>query len=128
KFHDASRLSQVRFVPEEVFEQIRLRVVQGTSCLIAGATGAGKTTFLSLLLNAVPAEERVICIEESLEIPSSHPHLVRLVARPSGPEGGGEIPLRQLVRNALRMRPDRIVVGECRGEEAWDLVHAMTTG
>lgn len=96
--------------------------------LVSGGTGAGKTTLLSAALSAVPAHERIICVEDAPELAPRHPHLVRLVARCANVEGAGEITLRQLVRQALRMRPDRLVVGEVRGAEVVDLLAALNTG
>lgn len=93
--------------------------------LVSGGTGAGKTTLLSATLGAVPARERIVCVEDAPELAPRHPHLVRLVARGANVEGAGEITLRQLVRQALRMRPDRIVVGEVRGAEVVDLLAAL---
>lgn len=96
--------------------------------LISGGTGAGKTTLLAAALGAVPGSERIICVEDAPELAPRHPHLVRLVARAANVEGAGEITLRQLVRQALRMRPDRLVVGEVRGAEVADLLAALNTG
>ncbi|MGK2880200.1 MAG: TadA family conjugal transfer-associated ATPase [Mycobacterium sp.] len=96
--------------------------------LISGGTGAGKTTLLAALLGAVPACERLVCVEDAAELAPAHPHLVRLVARAANVEGAGEVTVRQLVRQALRMRPDRIVVGEVRGAEVVDLLAALNTG
>jgi pilus assembly protein CpaF len=96
--------------------------------LVSGGTGAGKTTLLSAALGAVTADERIVCVEDAPELAPQHPHLVRLVARVPNVEGAGEITLRQLVRQALRMRPDRIVVGEVRGAEVVDLLAALNTG
>lgn len=96
--------------------------------LVSGGTGAGKTTLLSAALAAVPEHERIVCVEDAPELAPRHPHLVRLVARKANVEGSGEITLRQLVRQALRMRPDRIVVGEVRGVEVVDLLAALNTG
>jgi pilus assembly protein CpaF len=96
--------------------------------LISGGTGAGKTTLLSAMLNAVAPDERIVCVEDAAELAPPHPHLVRLVARCANVEGVGEITVRQLVRQALRMRPDRIVVGEVRGAEVVDLLAALNTG
>ncbi len=96
--------------------------------LVSGGTGAGKTTLLAAALGAVPAHERIVCIEDAPELAPEHPHLIRLVARTPNVEGIGEITLRQLVRQALRMRPDRIVVGEVRGAEVVDLLAALNTG
>ena len=96
--------------------------------LVSGGTGAGKTTLLSALLNAVAPDERIVCVEDAAELAPPHPHLVRLVARCANVEGVGEVTVRQLVRQALRMRPDRIVVGEVRGAEVVDLLAALNTG
>jgi pilus assembly protein CpaF len=96
--------------------------------LVCGGTGAGKTTLLSAMLGAVPATERIVCVEDAAELAPRHPHLVKLVARCANVEGVGEVTVRQLVRQALRMRPDRIVVGEVRGAEVVDLLAALNTG
>jgi len=96
--------------------------------LVSGGTGAGKTTLLAAILGAVDACERIVCIEDAPELAPTHPHLVRLVARAPNVEGAGEITLRQLVRQSLRMRPDRIVLGEVRGAEVIDLLIALNTG
>jgi pilus assembly protein CpaF len=96
--------------------------------LVSGGTGSGKTTLLSALLTAVPAHERVVTVEDAEELRPPHPHVVRLVARQANVEGAGTISMRDLVRQALRMRPDRLVVGEVRGAEVVDLLAAMNTG
>jgi len=96
--------------------------------LVSGGTGAGKTTLLSAVLGRVPASERIICVEDAAELQPRHPHLVNLVARCPNIEGVGEITVRDLVRQALRMRPDRIIVGEVRGAEVVDLLAALNTG
>jgi pilus assembly protein CpaF len=96
--------------------------------LVSGGTGAGKTTLLSALLGSVPHRERIVCVEDAAELAPPHPHLVTLVARGANVEGAGEVTVRQLVRQALRMRPDRIVVGEVRGGEVVDLLAALNTG
>lgn len=98
------------------------------SIVIAGGTGSGKTTLLNILADAIPPDERIVTIEDSAELRLRHMHLVALEARPPNVEGRGLITIRDLVRNALRMRPDRIVVGECRGAEAFDMLAAMNTG
>lgn len=100
----------------------------GLNILISGGTGSGKTTLLNVLSGLIPADERVITIEDSAELQLQQPHVVRLETRPPNIEGKGEITQRDLVRNALRMRPDRIVVGEVRGAEALDMLQAMNTG
>ncbi|NDC25169.1 MAG: CpaF family protein, partial [Proteobacteria bacterium] len=96
--------------------------------LISGGTGTGKTTLLSGLLSEMPISERIVVIEEVSEISASHPHLIHLEARPASPEGRGEVTLRTLVQTALRIRPDRLIVGECRAGEAFDMLQAMNTG
>ncbi|MFE3189254.1 TadA family conjugal transfer-associated ATPase [Nocardia sp. NPDC059240] len=96
--------------------------------LVVGGTGAGKTTMLSGLLAIVDPAERIICVEDAAELAPPHPHVVRLVARPANVEGAGAVTVRDLVRQALRMRPDRIVVGEVRGAEVVDLLTALNTG
>ncbi len=96
--------------------------------LVSGGTGTGKTTTLNVLSSFIPEGERIITIEDSAELQIQKPHVVNLEARPSNAEGAGEVRIRDLVKNALRMRPDRIVVGECRGAEALDMLQAMNTG
>lgn len=96
--------------------------------VISGGTGSGKTTLLNLLSAAIPAHERVVTVEDAAELQLAQPHVVSLEARPPNLEGKGEYSIRDLVKNALRMRPDRIVVGECRGGEAIDMLQAMNTG
>jgi pilus assembly protein CpaF len=96
--------------------------------LVSGGTGAGKTTTLNVLSSFIPEDERIITIEDAAELRLLQPHVVRLESRPPNIEGNGEVSIRQLVRNALRMRPDRIVVGEVRGGEALDMLQAMNTG
>ena len=96
--------------------------------LISGGTGSGKTTLLNILSGYLPATERIITIEDAAELQLRQEHLVRLESRPANIEGKGEVTIRDLVRNSLRMRPDRIVIGECRGGEALDMLQAMNTG
>jgi pilus assembly protein CpaF len=96
--------------------------------LVSGGTGAGKTTLLSAALGAVGADERIVCVEDAAELAPGHPHVVKLVARCANVEGVGEVTVRDLVKQALRMRPDRIVVGEVRGAEVVDLLAALNTG
>ena len=96
---------------------------------VSGGTGGGKTTLLNALSRLIPHEERIVTIEDSAELRfDQHPHVVRLEARLANAEGRGEVSIRELVTNALRMRPDRIIVGECRGAEALDMLQAMNTG
>jgi pilus assembly protein CpaF len=96
--------------------------------LVTGGTGSGKTTLLSSLLSLVPSDERIVLVEDAAELSPTHPHVVALEARLSNVEGAGAVSMRDLVRQALRMRPDRLVVGECRGAEIVDLLTALNTG
>jgi pilus assembly protein CpaF len=96
--------------------------------VISGGTGAGKTTLLNALSAAVPASERIITVEDNAELRLQQPHVVALEARPPNVEGRGEVTIRELVRNSLRMRPDRIIVGEVRGAETLDMLQALNTG
>ena len=107
---------------------LRAFVAGKLNMLISGGTGSGKTTLLNLCSNFIPEGERVVTIEDSVELRLNQRHVVRLESRPPNIEGRGEIAIRDLVRNSLRMRPDRIVVGECRGGEALDMLQAMNTG
>jgi pilus assembly protein CpaF len=107
---------------------LRDAVVAGWNLLVAGGTSAGKTTLLNALSSAIPSAERVVTIEETAELRLRQPHVVRLEARPPNAEGAGGVSVRDLVRAALRMRPDRIVVGEVRGGEALDMLQALNTG
>ena len=96
--------------------------------VISGGTGSGKTTMLNALSAFIPDKERLITIEDAAELQLQQPHVARMETRPPNIEGKGEIRQRELVKNALRMRPDRIILGECRGEEAFDMLQAMNTG
>src|SRR5256886_10713738 len=98
------------------------------SIIVSGGTGSGKTTLLNALSNHISHRERLITIEDAAELQMQQPHVGRLETRPPNIEGSGEIRQRELVRNALRMRPDRIIIGEVRGEEAFDMLQAMNTG
>lgn len=103
-------------------------VASRKSMLVSGGTGSGKTTLLNVLSNRIPPSERVITIEDAAELRLNHEHLIALESRPVNAEGKGRVDIRDLVRNSLRMRPDRIIVGECRGAEAFDMLSAMNTG
>jgi len=107
---------------------IKSAVIGTANIVVSGGTGSGKTTFLNLLSSFIPEEERICTIEDAAELKLEQPHVVRLETRPKNIEGKGEISIRDLVRNSLRMRPDRIVVGECRAGEALDMLQAMNTG
>jgi len=115
-------------LPRELAELLALCVAARASVLVSGGAGSGKTTTLNALSGAIPGEERIVTIEDAAELRLRQRHVVRLEARPANLEGRGEVTIRQLVRNALRMRPDRIVVGEVRGPEALDMLQALNTG
>ncbi|MBI5035081.1 MAG: CpaF family protein [Chloroflexi bacterium] len=103
-------------------------VVGRLNIIVAGGTGSGKTTLLNVLSNYIPDDDRIVTIEDSAELQLAKPHVVRLEARPPDPDGTGRVMIRDLVINSLRMRPERIVIGECRGAEALDMLQAMNTG
>lgn len=113
---------------EEMLEFLCNAVRNRSSIIISGGTGAGKTTLLNVLSHYIPPEERLITIEDAAELSLDHPHVIRLETRPPNLEGRGEVTARDLVRNALRMRPDRIILGEVRGAEVMDMLQAMNTG
>ncbi|GAC67608.1 TadA family conjugal transfer-associated ATPase [Gordonia soli] len=115
-------------IPAETVPVLRAILDARLAFLIIGGTGSGKTTMLNSLIGAMSVHERILCVEDALELAPEHPHVVRMVARTSNVEGAGEVPVRTLVRQALRMRPDRIVVGEVRGAEVIDLLSALNTG
>ncbi|MET7768222.1 TadA family conjugal transfer-associated ATPase [Nocardia sp. NPDC005366] len=115
-------------IPAEVEGLLQNIIRARLAFLVVGGTGAGKTTLLSALLAEVAPRERIICVEDAAELAPPHPHVVRLVARTANVEGVGAVTVRDLVRQALRMRPDRIVVGEVRGAEVVDLLTALNTG
>ncbi|MCA1692330.1 MAG: Flp pilus assembly complex ATPase component TadA [Actinobacteria bacterium] len=116
------------FAPPPVAALLRWAVVARMNVLVSGGTGAGKTTLLNALASFIPTGERVITVEDAAELRLPGEHVLRLEARPPNAEGAGEVRVRDLVRNALRMRPDRILVGEVRGPEALDMLQAMNTG
>jgi pilus assembly protein CpaF len=111
-----------------MIEFLRVCVEQRKNMLISGGTGSGKTTLLNILSNFIPDGERIVTIEDAAELQLHHANLVSMEARPANIEGKGAVSIRDLVRNSLRMRPDRVVVGECRGGEALDMLQAMNTG
>ena len=115
-------------VTAEQVDYLRKRVEQRTNLIVVGGTGSGKTTFLNLLSQWIPKSERVLTVEDAAELRLDHEHVVRLETRPPNLEGERAVSARDLVRNALRMRPDRIIVGEVRGDEVLDMLQAMNTG
>src|SRR5438552_1965886 len=121
-------LIQFNSVPPQIAEVAAACVKSRLNMLVSGGTGAGKTTLLNCLSNYIPENERIVTIEDSAELKLQQEHIVRLETRPPNIEGPGMVTARDLVRNALRMRPDRIVVGEVRGGEALDMMQAMNTG
>lgn len=125
---DLPSLIESGAIPSEVVGIIGDVLRHRLSFLVIGGTGSGKTTLLNALIGAMDPRERMVCVEDALELAPRHPQVVRLVARAANVEGVGEVPVRALVRQALRMRPDRIVVGEVRGGEVIDLLTALNTG
>jgi pilus assembly protein CpaF len=112
----------------DMFEFLEACVKARLNIFVSGGTGSGKTTMLNILSSFIPDDERIVTIEDAAELQLRQEHVVTLEARPSNIEGKGAVPIRELVKNALRMRPDRIVVGECRSAEALDMLQAMNTG
>ena len=121
-------LVRIGSLSKEASEYLCEAVLRRKNIIVSGGTGSGKTTLLNALSSIIPEEERIITIEDSAELRLQKPHVIRLESRPPNIEGGGAVTIRDLVRNSLRMRPDRIIVGECRGGEALDMLQAMNTG
>jgi pilus assembly protein CpaF len=122
------KLIELEAITKDIAEMFQMCVHARLNVLISGGTGAGKTTLLNALSAYIPVEQRIVTIEDSAELQLQQPHVVRLETRPPNIEGRGEVTQRDLVKNALRMRPDRIVIGEVRGGEAIDMLQAMNTG
>jgi pilus assembly protein CpaF len=125
---DMSDLIRLGTLSTETVEFLQRCILAELNVLISGGTGSGKTTLLNALSTAIPDADRIVTIEDAAELRLNQRHVLRLEARPKNIEGEGEIPIRELVRNSLRMRPDRIIVGEVRGPEALDMLQAMNTG
>ncbi|MCL1095282.1 CpaF family protein [Shewanella kaireitica] len=125
---NAKQLIDIGSVTEEMIELLQGSVKGKLNILVSGGTGSGKTTLLNMLSGYIPSDERIVTIEDSAELQLQQPHTVRLETRPQNIEGKGEVSQRDLVKNCLRMRPDRIVIGEVRGGEALDMLTAMNTG
>lgn len=117
-----------RWAGQPGFEILRNAFQSGDSVILCGGTGSGKTTLATDLLTAAPAKERILALEDTPELSPAHPHFVSLVSRPPNADGYGEVTLRTLLKQALRMRPDRIVLGECRGPEVLDLLQVLNSG
>jgi len=115
-------------VPAPLEPLMRALIARRANTLVSGATGSGKTTLLATMLGLVPADERIVCIEEVTELRPTHPHVIHLQERRPNVQGAGSVTLTDLVRAALRMRPDRLVLGECRGPEVRDVLSALNTG
>ena len=115
-------------INQNMVKFLEMAVIHRKNIIVSGGTGSGKTTLLNVLSNFIPSDERIVTVEDAAELKLVQPHVVSLEARPPNLEGKGAIPIRDLVKNCLRMRPDRIVVGECRGGEALDMLQAMNTG
>jgi pilus assembly protein CpaF len=127
-FSNVSEAIQRGFFPEDLLPYLKESIHLRKNILISGGTGSGKTTFLNLLANLMDPRERVITIEDAAELQLDLPHVIPLETRTSSTEGNGEITMSQLLKNSLRMRPDRIVIGECRGTEVVQMLQAMNTG
>jgi pilus assembly protein CpaF len=112
----------------EMFDFLRACVEARLNIFVSGGTGSGKTTMLNVLSSFIPNDERIVTVEDAAELQLRQEHVVTMESRPANIEGKGAIPIRELVRNSLRMRPDRIIVGECRSGEALDMLQAMNTG
>jgi pilus assembly protein CpaF len=125
---NAEDLIKIGAAPRVVIDFLSAAVQARLNCVVSGGTGSGKTTFLNVLSSFLPDRERIVTIEDAAELLLNQSHIVRLESRPPNVEGTGEIRIRDLFRNALRMRPDRIIIGECRGPEALDMLQAMNTG
>ncbi|MBE3088712.1 MAG: CpaF family protein, partial [Actinobacteria bacterium] len=125
---DIESLKKEGMVNKKVADFVKVCVESKLNIIVSGATSTGKTTFLNIISNFIQPDERIVTIEETLELNLNLPHIVKLESRPPNLEGKGEITIRDLVRNSLRMRPDRIIVGEIRGAEAVDVLQAMNTG
>ena len=123
-----ARLVEFGALTDRMAQFLMRSVIAKKNIVISGGTGSGKTTLLNVLSGAIPEDERIVTIEDAAELQLGQPHVVSLETRPANMEGKGEYTIRDLVKNALRMRPDRIVVGECRGGEALDMLQAMNTG
>ena len=124
----AQDLVEFNALSPEMAEFLQICVEARKNIIVSGGTGSGKTTLLNILSNFIPAGERIITVEDAAELQLHHEHLISLESRPANVEGKGAVHIRDLVKNTLRMRPDRIVVGECRGAEALDMLQAMNTG
>jgi pilus assembly protein CpaF len=123
-----NQLIEYQSMTAAMAEFLRACVISRLNIVISGGTGSGKTTLLNVLSSYIPEEERIVTIEDAAELQLMQEHVVRLETKPAGVDGRGQVTTRDLVRNTLRMRPDRIVVGECRGGEALDMLQAMNTG
>ncbi|MEO5758463.1 MAG: CpaF family protein [Mesorhizobium sp.] len=126
--YSLERLMAFNSIRQPMVDLLRIAVQSRKSILVSGGTGSGKTTLLNALSSYIPARERLITIEDAAELQLQQTHVGRLETRPPNVEGKGEVRQRELLKNALRMRPDRIIVGEVRGEEAFDMLQAMNTG
>ena len=129
KVFDLNELMEMDALDECIAQFLKWAVISKKNIAVSGGTGSGKTTLLNALSLEIPKDERIVTIEDAAELKfQDHPNLARLEARPESIEGAGEVTIRDMVTNALRMRPDRIIVGECRGAEALDMLQAMNTG
>lgn len=128
RLRQADAMRSTHWSQDPLFAPLRHAFQSGETCLISGATGTGKTTLASELLSSLPKRCRILALEDTPELAPDHPHFVSLQARAANADGFGGITVRELLRQALRMRPDRIVLGECRGHEVLDLLQALNSG
>lgn len=125
---EAADLIAQQTLPPQMWQFLAACVQAGLNLVISGGTGSGKSTLLNALCSAIPSQQRIVTIEDAAELKLGQPHVARMETRQSNVEGQGQVTARDLLKNALRMRPDRIIIGECRGAEAFDMLQAMTTG
>lgn len=128
KLFSLDQLVKIGTLSNEMVKFLKSVIMGRCNIIVSGGTGSGKTTFLNALSTVIPSDERLVTIEDAAELKLAQPHVISLESRPPNIEGKGEITIRDLVRNALRMRPDRIIIGEVRGKEALDMLQAMNTG
>tara|TARA_Y100000590_G_scaffold470525_1_gene666027 strand:+ start:2584 stop:3519 length:936 start_codon:yes stop_codon:yes gene_type:complete len=126
-FHKKIKINK-KWINDPFYLFLKKQVINKKNILISGATGSGKTTLMKELIEEIPTEERIIALEDTAELSPHHNHFIRLLSRPSSVDGYGAVSLNQLLKQTLRMRPDRILLGECRGEEVLDLLQSLNTG
>ena len=121
-------LGRLRWAQSPLYSPLAEAVIRGDSVIVSGSTGSGKTTLITDLVGEIPSHERIIALEDTPELHPVHPHFLSLISRPANADGCGEVSLRTLLKQTLRMRPDRVILGECRGPEVLELLQALNTG